>query len=116
MSTSHFNNPFIMNTTQNNIDYEFVNHPSHYNKWSYETIDMMEKIYGTYLTAMWCEMTAFKYITRMGFKPTDNIQRDIQKRDWCLNKANQLKSKLSQDFIDKLDKLNLTTFNTTTTP
>ena len=87
-----------MNNTQpeNNKSYEFVNHPSHYNEWSYEVIDMMEKIYGTEQTAMWCEITAFKYAMRMGFKPTDSIQQDIDKRNWYLNKAKELKNKINK--------------------
>lgn len=75
--------------------YEFVNHPSHYNEWSMEVIDMMEKIYGTKNTIMWCEMTAYKYAMRMGFKPTDDIQQEIDKRNWYLNKAKELKQKLN---------------------
>ena len=76
-------------------NYEFVNHPSHYNEWSMEVIDMMEKIYGTENTIMWCEMTAYKYAMRMGFKPTDDIQQEIDKRNWYLNKAKELKQKLN---------------------
>ena len=76
--------------------YEFVNHPSHYNEWSMEVIDMMEKIYGIKNTIMWCEMTAYKYAMRMGFKPTDDIQQEIDKRNWYLNKAKELKQKLEQ--------------------
>jgi len=75
--------------------YEFVNHPSHYNEWSMEVIDMMEKLYGTKNTIMWCEMTAYKYAMRMGFKPTDDIQQEIDKRNWYLKKAKELKQKLN---------------------
>ena len=75
--------------------YEFVNHPKHYNEWSMEVIDMMEKIYGIENTIMWCEMTAYKYAMRMGFKPTDDIQQEIDKRNWYLNKAKELKQKLN---------------------
>jgi len=84
-----------INNTQpeNKQSYEFVNHPSHYNEWSYEVIDMMEKIYGTEETALWCEMTAYKYAMRMGFKPTDSIQQDIDKRNWYLKKAKELRNK-----------------------
>lgn len=92
LSTSNDKNKPIINTTDKQ-SYEFVNHPSHYNEWSYEVIDMMEKIYGAENTALWCEMTAFKYAMRMGFKPTDSIQQEIDKRNWYLNKAEELKSK-----------------------
>lgn len=88
-----------LSTSDNHNDkqsYEFVNHPSHYNEWSYEVIDMMEKIYGTELTAMWCEITAYKYAMRMGFKPNDSIQQEIDKRNWYLNKAKELKNKLNK--------------------
>lgn len=37
-------------------NYEHVNHPPHYNHYSVECIDMMERIYGKEATALWCEM------------------------------------------------------------
>ena len=92
LSTSDKEQPVIDSNTDNK-SYEFVNHPSHYNEWSYEVIDMMEKIYGTEATALWCEMTAYKYAMRMGFKPTDSIQQDIDKRNWYLKKAKELRNK-----------------------
>lgn len=76
-------------------NYEYVNHPDHYNKWSYEVIDMIEKIYGTEKAADWCEITAFKYATRMGFKPTDNVLQDLEKRNWYLKKAKELRDKIN---------------------
>lgn len=87
------NNSINNTQPEDNKSYEFVNHPSHYNEWSYEVIDMMEKIYGTEATALWCEMTAYKYAMRMGFKPTDSIQQDIDKRNWYLKKAKELRNK-----------------------
>ena len=90
-----FDNPPEKEINNKGEQYEFVNHPSHYNEWSMEVIDMMEKIYGTKNTSLWCEMTAYKYAMRMGFKPTDDIQQDIDKRNWYLNKAKELKQKLN---------------------
>ena len=87
-------------TTDNNTNeqnYDFVNHPQHYNQWSMEVIDMMQKIYGLENTAIFCEMNAFKYAMRMGFKPTDNIQQDINKRNWYLNKANEIKNLINNN-------------------
>ena len=73
--------------------YEMVNHPQHYNNYSMEVIDMMEKIWGCEYTALWCEMTAFKYRMRMGTKPGDNsIQQDLKKEEWYLNKAKELRN------------------------
>jgi hypothetical protein len=81
----------IPNTIGN---YEMVNHPSHYNNYEKEVIDMIESIWGTYLAAMWCEITAFKYRMRMGTKPGNSIEQDINKEGWYLNKAAELKSKI----------------------
>ena len=80
----------------NNDNYEMVNHPSHYNNYDIEAIDMMARIWGPEATAQFCIMTAFKYRMRMGTKPDNPIQQDIEKEKWYLNKANQLKNKLKQ--------------------
>lgn len=72
-------------------DYEMVNHPSHYNNYSMEVIDMMKNIWGAENTALWCEMTAFKYRMRMGTKPENPIQQDLDKEAWYLNKAKELR-------------------------
>lgn len=76
-------------------NYEMVNHPTHYNNYEKEVIDMIESIWGTYMAAMWCEITAFKYRMRMGTKPGNSIDQDINKERWYLNKAAELKSKIS---------------------
>ena len=64
---------------------EMVNHPSHYNQYPKETIDMMVDIFGKEATRQWCVMTAFKYWVRMGCE--DDIQQDFEKEQWYLNKA-----------------------------
>ena len=72
--------------------YEMVNHPGHYNTYSMEVIDMMEKIWGREATALWCEMTAFKYRMRMGSKPGDNsMEQELKKEKWYLDKAKELR-------------------------
>lgn len=67
---------------------EQVNHPSHYNQYPIETIDMMERIFGLDATILWCTMTAFKYRMRLGHK--DDINQDLAKESWYLNKADEL--------------------------
>ena len=44
---------------------EMVNHPSHYNQYPKETIDMMVDIFGRDAVRQWCVMTAFKYRMRL---------------------------------------------------
>ena len=67
---------------------EMVNHPSHYNQYPKETIDMMVDIFGKDAVRQWCVMTAFKYRMRMGLK--DDIKQDFDKEQWYLNKAKEL--------------------------
>jgi hypothetical protein len=74
-------------------NYEYVNHPAHYNNYSMEVIDMMERIYGRENTAMFCEMNAFKYRMRMGTKPDNDITQDLEKEKWYLDKAKELRMK-----------------------
>lgn len=88
---------------ENKESYEMVNHPSHYNKYDIEVIDMMEKIWGVDATILWCKMTAFKYRMRLGEKPENPIEQDLNKEHWYLNKAEEL-SKLN-NFV-KTNRLN----------
>ena len=70
---------------------EHVNHPRHYNRYSIEVIEMFRRIYGDEATALWCEMTALKYRMRMGTKPDNPFERDLDKEKWYLYKASELR-------------------------
>lgn len=72
---------------------EQVNHPSHYNQYTIEAIEMIRRIYGDENTAIWCEMTALKYRLRMGTKEDNPIEQDLAKEKWYLEKAKELRSK-----------------------
>ena len=83
-------------------NYENVNHPKHYNNYDIEVIDMMEKIWGTDATILFCKMNAYKYRMRMGTKPGENdsyeamknkLIEDFNKEQWYLKKAKELSSK-----------------------
>ncbi len=65
-----------------------VNHPKHYNQYPIEVIDMMVAIWGKEKTATFCTMNAFKYRMRLGHK--NDIQEDLAKEQWYLDKALQL--------------------------
>lgn len=75
---------------------EQVNHPVHYNLYEIETIEMMLKIWGIKETITFCEMTAFKYRMRLGLK--DNIEQDLAKEKWYLEKAKQLNATSELNF------------------
>lgn len=88
-------------------DYEQVNHPEHYNQYSVEAIDMIEKVYGLYLAWKWCEITAFKYRLRMGTKPGNELAQDLEKEKWYLNKAKELKERYMENKNNTWDVENL---------
>lgn len=70
--------------------YEYVNHPSHYNLYDVEVVDMMRRIWGSEKTAIWCELNAFKYRMRMGLKPNSDLNEDFRKEQWYLAKAKEI--------------------------
>lgn len=61
---------------------EQVVHPSHYNMYDREVIDMMCDIWGPEEVAIWCKLSAFKYRMRAGHK--NDIKIDIAKENECL--------------------------------
>lgn len=71
---------------------EQVNHPSHYNKYPMEVIDMMVRIFGVEAMQSWCVITAFKYRMRLGHK--DDALQDMEKEQWYLNKAVELRKEI----------------------
>lgn len=71
-------------------EYDHIS-PDHYKNYSYEVIDMMASIYGPKLTAVYCEMTAFKYRMRAGTKPNNPAEQDYAKEKWYLDKAKDLR-------------------------
>ena len=81
--------------SKNEETYEMVNHPSHYNKYDIEVIEMMRRIWGDDATALWCEMTAFKYRMRLGEKPENPIEQDLKKEKWYLEKSKSIKTAAS---------------------
>ena len=70
---------------------EMVNHPSHYNLYPIEVIDMKVSIWGVKATIDFCYMNAFKYRMRLGMK--DSIEQDAKKELWYLNKAKELEAR-----------------------
>ena len=72
---------------------EQVNHPAHYNiPGRKECIEEMIDKWGFELTAIWCEMTAYKYEYRAGLKDGNSKEQDMAKRDWYLRKAKEIRA------------------------
>jgi hypothetical protein len=85
-----------LNTDKTKEDYEYVNHPKHYNNYDVEVIDMMERIFGAIATYDFCKLNAFKYRMRAGTKPNIDVQQDLDKEQWYLKKAEELKDKMGR--------------------
>lgn len=71
-----------------------IAHPSHYTYAPIECIDAMQKLYGVEKTIAYCELAAFKYRWRAGYK--DDIGKDISKALWYERKARELKETLGR--------------------
>jgi hypothetical protein len=69
--------------------------PNHYRRYPVEVIDQMERVFGTKALVIFCQLNAFKYRSRMGTKPGQPFERDLEKEDWYLTKAEELRLKLS---------------------
>jgi len=74
-------------------DYDFVN-PEHYKRGNMEVIDMMKLLWGTEALIAHCEISEFKYRMRLGRKPDQPTDRDLQKALWYQEKARKLRDEL----------------------
>lgn len=64
---------------------DMVNHPPHYRKGKFETIEMLEDIAQHYPGAMaYNAACVIKYISRAPFK--GNVKQDLQKAKWYLDR------------------------------
>ena len=72
--------------------YEMVNHPSHYNRYSVEAVEMARRIWGDDALITAAEITAFFYRMRMGLKPENSVEQEINKENFWLNYASKLRA------------------------
>ena len=71
-------------------NYEMVNHPSHYNRYSIEAVEMARRIWGDEAMKTAAEITAFFYRMRMGLKPENSVEQELEKEKFWLNYAKNL--------------------------
>lgn len=73
---------------------EMVKHPSHYNKAGRkECIVEMEEKYGAETTAVFCLMSAYKYLYRAGDKIDNPMEQDRNKARFYYDYTNKLLTK-----------------------
>jgi hypothetical protein len=70
-------------------EFDHIN-PNYYKKNSKEIYQMMIDIWGMEKYIAFCEMNAFKYRMRLGDKPDQPIDRDLEKAKWYENMVKQL--------------------------
>ena len=74
-------------------NYDYIN-PKHYKSLGKETFQMMIDIWGKNAFIQHCEMSAFKYRMRIGVKPNQPIERELEKIKWYETKARELRKQL----------------------
>ena len=79
-------------------EYDYIN-PQHYvQSDGRQTWERMLDTWSVEQVALWCEMTAFKYIDRMGKKPNEDVDRENKKIEWYKNKAKELRDSKKTTF------------------
>jgi len=75
-----------------NFDFDVKDNvnPEHYKKLPKETIEIMVDIWGAEATALYCQMSAFKYRMRLGHKEGQALEDEVGKIEWYENKAREL--------------------------
>lgn len=70
-----------------------VNYPDHYTKdYTYESIEMMIRVYGKDKVILFLELSAFQYRMRMGKKQGVPLEIDFAKEQQCLKMMNEFKN------------------------
>lgn len=73
--------------------YDFIN-PSHYKNGGKEVWEMMVDVWGKEKFLAHCEMCAFKYRMRLGLKPDQPVERDLDKAKWYEEMAIKIRGEL----------------------
>ena len=78
------------------MSYDFVN-PDHYKYSDREIWEMQVAIWGPEAYITYCEINAFKYRMRMGKKPGQPHEQDLNKALWYERKAAELRAEISHN-------------------
>lgn len=76
-------------------DSDPVNHPMHYTNRKHECVDEMLTAFGKEAVIHFCICNAWKYRYRADSKGTHD--QDMEKADWYINKAMELKGEITND-------------------
>ena len=76
--------------------------PSHYKNGDKEVWEMMIDVFGVKAFTDFCRLNAFKYRMRLGKKPNEPIERDLEKALWYEEKYNHYQKVLRLEAMDSL--------------
>jgi len=84
-----------------NKDYDYIN-PSHYiQEDGRQTWERMLDYWTEEQFILWCEMTIFKYKDRLGKKPHESEERELDKIKWYEDKVKEFKLKINKNETKK---------------
>ena len=75
-------------------NYEMVNHPSHYNRYPIEAVEMARRIWGDQAMKTAAEITAFFYRMRLGLKPENSVEQELAKEEFWLDYAKKMEDNI----------------------
>lgn len=84
-------------------EYEMVNHPSHYNRYPIEAIEMARRIWGDEAMYTAAQITAFFYRMRLGLKPENSVEQELNKEEFWLNYAKNIAQDLGGKEKDQFE-------------
>ena len=84
-------------------NYEMVNHPSHYNRYTIEAVEMARRIWGDEAMKTAAEITAFFYRMRLGLKPENSVEQELAKEDFWLSYAKKMEDNITGKCVNLHD-------------
>ena len=82
----------------NKQNYDYIN-PDHYKYLPKESWEIKLFIWGKEKFIAHCEMSAFDYKLRLGRKPGQSTERDLQKIKWYDDKVKEIKNANIQEMV-----------------
>lgn len=75
---------------------EWVNHPNHYNQGKRETIEEMRLMFGDQAVAIFCRLSAYKYMRRADYK--GKKEEDLAKAEWYMDYVEKLEGEREEKY------------------
>lgn len=82
----------LLNEPLKDLTVSDASNPDYYKCYPYESIEILEKVFGKEAVATFCLLTAFKHRMRLGYKGEGEkaLKQDLNKEAWYLKKYHEL--------------------------